>query len=262
MKTAIRNVMMKSAEMDLKPFMNLMVVLIPMLLLSAEFARVAVIDISLPADRGSTPRNLQKEPSAGNKSDKLLLTAIITDSVITLGAKGGFLPSIYYREFHRYGARDDHAGFTVEYRPGTDAVHPVTGRTMSPQERDDILLYVCDEHRALQQRLYTQYGELITDAGGTPLASVTAGDTVYSVAVPRRQIVVRDPGAFELKPLSAYDDLENRLMKIRERYNDAPDRDAIIIAAENGVIYDKIVQIMDKARGAQYPDISIAKLRS
>ena len=40
-------------EMDLKPFMNLMVVLIPMLLLSAEFARIAIIDIKLPEGRGS-----------------------------------------------------------------------------------------------------------------------------------------------------------------------------------------------------------------
>ena len=34
------------------------------------------------------------------------------------------------------------------------------------------------------------------------------------------------------------------------------------LRAVNYVIYDKIVQIMDKARNAEYPNISIAKLRS
>jgi biopolymer transport protein ExbD len=263
MKTPARNVMMRSADMDLKPFMNLMVVLIPMLLLSAEFARVAVIDIKLPdKNRGSGTDEPQKQPFSENKSDKLLLTAIITDSAVTLGAKGGFLPSIPYREFHRYIARDDHAEFTVEYRPGGAVVHPSTGRMMSDRERSDILLYSCDEGRTILNRLYNRYGELITNAAGAPLASVGIGDSVYTLSTPRRLMVVSDPATFTLRPLSTYDDLQNRLMQIKERYSDAVDRDAIIIAAENGVIYDKIVRIMDKARSAQYPDISISKLRS
>jgi biopolymer transport protein ExbD len=78
---------------------------------------------------------------------------------------------------------------------------------------------------------------------------------------PRRVIVVNDPAEFESRPLSAYDELQNRLMKIKERYREAEDADDIIIAAENEVMYDKIVQIMDKARAAEFPNISIAKLR-
>jgi biopolymer transport protein ExbD len=50
-------------------------------------------------------------------------------------------------------------------------------------------------------------------------------------------------------------------MKIKEMYGGADDADAIVIAADNRVIYDKIVQIMDAARTAQFPNISIAKLR-
>jgi biopolymer transport protein ExbD len=48
---------------------------------------------------------------------------------------------------------------------------------------------------------------------------------------------------------------------VKDRYRDAEDADDIIIAAENEVIYDKIVQIMDAARNAEFPNISIAKLR-
>jgi len=252
-----------SQDMDLKPFMNLMVVLIPMLLLSTEFAKVAIIDIKLPENRGSQTRTTVKSAPTEDKSNKLLLTAIITDSVVTLGAKGGFMPSIYYREYHKYIAKDDQTEFTVEYKPGETVKHPKSGRDMTIYERFDILLFVCDENRNVLKRLYTaKFGEMITNAAGEPLESVNVGDTVYTLSNPRRMVVVSDPAEFVANELSAYDELQNRLMKIKERYRDAEDGEDVIIAAENYVIYDKIIQIMDKARAAEYPNISIAKLRS
>lgn len=252
---------MASSDMDLKPFMNLMVVLIPMLLVSAEFAKVAVIDIKLPEQRGSQTKAAVKEAPTEDKSEKLLLTAIITDSVVTLGAKGGFMPSLFYREYHRYVAKDDQAEFTVEFEPGKTPKHPKSGRDMQIYERYDIYLYTCDENRNVLNRLYSKHNEMITDKDGQPVEKVNVGDTVYALTNPRRVIVVRDPSEFELKPLSAYDELQNRLMKVKERYREAEDADDIIIAAENEVMYDKIVQIMDKARAAEFPNISIAKLR-
>jgi biopolymer transport protein ExbD len=271
MANKIRKKTFASSEMDLKPFMNLMVVLIPMLLVSAEFAKVAVIDINLPENRGSQTKTAVKERPKEDKSEKLLLTAIITDSVVTLGAKGGFMPSIFYKEYHRYVSKDDGHEFTVEYKPGEVAKHPNTGKDMKIFERYDIYLYVTDEKGALEERLYTKANEiadnaefnlLVTDAEGVPVEKVSVGDTVYALTNPRRMIVVKEPSNFKSRPLSAYDDLQNRLMKIKERYRDAEDSDDIIIAAENEVIYDKIVQIMDAARAAEYPNISIAKLRS
>lgn len=252
------------AEMDLKPFMNLMVVLIPMLLLSAEFAKIAVIDIKLPEARGSqTQAKVTKAPKQ-EESNKLLLTAIITDSVVTLGAKGGFLPSVYYQEFHHYIAKDDQADFTVKYDPGNPDPpnHPRSGRPMEIYERYDIFLYACnDDYTEMIKCLYTEFGEMVTDAESLPITSVDAGDTVYALTNPRRQIVVIDPAEYELKPLSVYDELKNRLMKVKERFKEADDADDVIIAAENQVMYDKIIQIMDTARSADFPNISIAKLR-
>jgi biopolymer transport protein ExbD len=249
-------------EIDLKPFMNIIVTLIPVLLLSAEFAKVAVIDIKLPEGRGSQTQQVQKIAPDEDKSNKLLLTAIITDSVVTLGAKGGFLPSLFYREFHKYVAKDDHAEFTVEYKAGQKVYHPKTKREMTIYERYDIYLYVTDENRKIIQTLYTKLAsQMLTDVGGNPIQTVKAGDTVFILTNPRMMIVVKDPSDYVLQPLSAYDELRNRLMKIKERYKEADDANDVIIAAENQVIYDKIVQIMDAARGADFPNISIAKLR-
>jgi biopolymer transport protein ExbD len=56
--------------------------------------------------------------------------------------------------------------------------------------------------------------------------------------------------------------MKNRLMKIKQRYADVPDANDIILAAENQVAYDKIVQLMDVARAAEFPNIAISKLRS
>lgn len=262
MANKVRKLDKKIMEMDFKPFMNLMVVLIPMLLVSAEFAKIAVIDIKLPEQRGSQTKTAVKSQPTEDKSNKLLLTAIITDSVVTLGAKGGFMPSLFYREYHKYIAKDDQMEFTEEYEPGKTVKHPKTGREMQIFERYDIYLYTCDENRNILNRLYTKDDEMVTNSEGESVETVNAGDTVYILSNPRRMVVVQNPAEFESKPLSAYDELQNRLMKIKERYKDADDGEDIIIAAENEVMYDKIVQIMDKARAAEFPNISIAKLRS
>jgi biopolymer transport protein ExbD len=249
-------------EMDLKCFMNLMVVLIPMLLISAEFAKVAVIDIKLPEQRGSQVNTAVTEQPQENKDEKLLLTAIITDSVVTLGAKGGFMPSLFYKEYHRYLTKDNYDTL-IEYVPGgSQPMNQRTGKEFTVHERYEIYLYTCDENRNILKSLYTEFGEMLTDVDGVPVKEVKSGDTVYALTNPRRRIIVADPGKFESKPLSAYDELKNRLMKVKERYREAVDADDIIIAAENEVIYDKIVQIMDAARTAEFPNISIAKLRS
>ncbi len=251
-------------EMDLKPFMNLMVVLIPMLLLSAEFAKIAVIDIKLPEGRGSQTEKAVKKPKQQEEEEKLLLTAIVTDSVVTLGAKSGFLPSIFYQEFHKYVAKDDQTEFTVKFDPkSTEPVlHPKTKRPMTIHERYDIFLYVTDEEFSeIKEGYYTEFGEVLTDADGKPVEKVGVGDTVYALTNPRRMILVKNPAEYDKRPLSAYDELKNRLMKIKERFKDADDGDDIIIAAENEIMFDKIVQIMDAARTAEFPNISIAKLR-
>jgi len=252
-------------EMDLKCFMNLMVVLIPMLLISAEFAKVAVIDIKLPEARGSQTNTAVTEQPQEDKSEKLLLTAIITDSVVTLGAKGGFMPSLFYKEYHRYLTKDNFDTL-IEYVPGGgQPMNPRTRKEFTIHERYEIYLYTTDENREIIKSLYTEFGEMLTDVDGNPVREVKAGDTVFALTNPRRRIIVGDrggdPGKFESKPLSAYDELKNRLMKVKERYREAVDADDIIIAAENEVIYDKIVQIMDAARTAEFPNISIAKLR-
>lgn len=253
-------------ELNLQTFMSLMVVLIPILLLSAEFAKISIINIKLPESRGSQTNTAVKKQKKEDDSNKLLLTAIITDSVVTLGAKSAFLPSVFYQEFHHYVAKDDQEEVTVRFDPANNVPpkHPKTGREMTIYERYDINLYACKEDfsELIKSQYYAKTGEMVTSTAFNPILKVSVGDTVLTLSNPRRTIIVTDPAEFELRPLSVYDVLKNRLMQVKERFKESDDNDAIIIAAENEVMYDKIVQIMDAARGAEFPKISIAKLRS
>jgi len=254
-------------EIDLKPFINFLVVLIPVLMLSAEFAKISIINLKLPEGRGSSPSIKQTKAPEQNDDNKLLLTMIVTDSVVTLGAKGGFLPSLYYREFHKYVSREDRSiEKTVEFDPSNPKkqfTNPKTGKPFLVTERQEILLYVVDESHNIVNCLYAKTGEMLTDGAGNPLkADAKVGDTVFILTNPRRQVVVTNPALYSLRPLSAYDEMKNRLMKIKQRYADMPDGNDIILAAENQVAYDKIVQLMDVARAAEFPNIAISKLRS
>lgn len=252
-------------DIDLKPFINFLVVLIPVLMLSAEFAKVAVINLKLPAGRGSQTDSAKKEQPV-EEEDKLLLTMIITDSVVTLGAKNGFMPSMFYKEFHNYVSRTDrNVDTTVEVDPSNPdkpVMNVKTGVAFEINERQEILLYVCDENKNVIKCMYTKKDNImLTTADGAPMQSLKAGDTVFTTQNPRKMLIVSNTADFELKPLSAYDEMKNKLLKISERYKEAPDREDIILAAENMVAYDKIVQLMDVAKEAGFPNLSIAKLR-
>lgn len=249
-------------EPDLTPFMCLMVVLVPILLLQAEFAEISIIDVRLPEGRGSTTTAPAKQRPA--PENKLLLTAIISDSALTLGAAGGFLPSLFYREYHRYVTRDDHRELTVPRTPHTPAPprHPVTGRPLEPAERREMLLYSCERSTGkLREALYTREGALLTDIRGKPVSTAAPGDTLFALEKPPRMVLVKQPSSFRLRPLSLRDELTGRLMTIRERFSDVSDRDNIIIAADSGIVYDKIVRIMDAAGRADFPNVCIAKPR-
>lgn len=64
-------------ELNLTPIMNLMVVLIPLLLTSAEFVRLGVIELNLPPAVGAATTAVTRLPQEMQK--KLDLTVTVTD---------------------------------------------------------------------------------------------------------------------------------------------------------------------------------------
>lgn len=287
-------------DLDLTVFMSLMVVLIPILLVSAEFAKIATVDITLPKGRGSQTQTTQatKPPEEENK---LILTVLISDSALTIGAANGFLPSIFYKEFHDYTSKLNGATLKrVEYYPdkldretmtySDMPINPKSGTPFTKQEREEIELaaWETDDNLNFTDPIKGWYSirgnDLITEEDGSPVKELKIGDKKYALltrfsssvlavregsdddddtteVAARVLETISDLSEYELREISAYDYLKSLLVQIRERYKDVEDRNDLIIAAENQIIYDKIIQIMDVARGSNLPNISIAKLR-
>lgn len=75
----------EDADLDITPFMNLMIVLVPVLLLSMVFTRITVIDIQLPASAGE---------SSAEIAQKQVEVVILEESIAVNFPEGTLLRSI------------------------------------------------------------------------------------------------------------------------------------------------------------------------
>ncbi|RMF61057.1 MAG: hypothetical protein D6748_02600 [Calditrichaeota bacterium] len=78
----------KEIPLDIRPVMNLMVVLIPILLYSAEFVKLSIRELNLPpASSGKIGPGEQKQ----EKEKRFGLTVLISKDGFYVGNKGGYL---------------------------------------------------------------------------------------------------------------------------------------------------------------------------
>jgi len=81
-------------ELDIRPVMNLMVVLIPLLLVSAEWVRLGSIDINVPPSKtGAGDNGDEADSEEVEKELRLGLSIAITDLGITIASPGAVLGS-------------------------------------------------------------------------------------------------------------------------------------------------------------------------
>ncbi|MFZ5518224.1 MAG: ExbD/TolR family protein [Candidatus Zhuqueibacterota bacterium] len=71
-----RNVTQEEAELNMTPVMNLMVCLIPLLLTSAQFIKIGIIDLNLPPAIGASVSQMEAPKETEKKLD---LAVTITD---------------------------------------------------------------------------------------------------------------------------------------------------------------------------------------
>lgn len=122
-------------------------------------------------------------------------------------------------------------------------------------------LHVLDTNGNVIKYMYLKTGEMLINANGYPVKSVSVGDTLFTLTNPHRQIVVSNKNKFESKPLLVIDELRHRLTFIRNDHCEyAVDANEIIIVAEDHIKYETIIMAMDAARAAGMSVISFAKL--
>ena len=81
-------------ELDIRPVMNLMVVLIPLLIASAEWVKLGVVEINVPPAKGPSaggPGDVQEQDQAKEKELKLGLKIAIAHDGITIGNASALL---------------------------------------------------------------------------------------------------------------------------------------------------------------------------
>jgi biopolymer transport protein ExbD len=110
---------------------------------------------------------------------------------------------------------------------------------------------------AVYQRLHG----VMVDRAGKVVENLRMGDTLYSLTLSKPvMFVVKNLSDFESKPLSAYDQLASRLIRIKSTYYNMPDADEVKITAEDDVVFDKLIHVMDVCRDFGFPKISLAKV--
>ncbi len=113
----------RSADLDVTPFMNLMIVLVPVLLLSMVFTHMAVIDLDFPA--GGADPNKPLDP------DKLQLEVqVYHNQLVVADARGGVI-----RRLKKKGGRHDFEGLS-------NVMQEIKRRV--PKKRDIIILLEAD----------------------------------------------------------------------------------------------------------------------
>ena len=83
-----RNFKEEEMELNLTPFMNMIAILIPALLISTAFVEIAVLNVAAPAI-GSAP---ETPPDQDPDKPPLNLTITVTDKGYTVAGSGAVLP--------------------------------------------------------------------------------------------------------------------------------------------------------------------------
>ncbi len=237
----------KEEEMNLVPMMNLMTVLIPFLLSITAFAKIAVIEIALPKGRGSQTQTQQtKKPE--KKEEKLNLTILMSDQGMTIGAKGGFLPTVFTREQWKF--KDELASkyYTVEVdttllkqMSEERAIHvPEAGKIMTIQERQDIILLATDKESpedvgALVKTVHNSANEMLVRLDYSPAlkSEINAGDSLINLT---NYVTFK-------KALNAIDKLQKEVDGISEPKYKADKQKELddLERAKNGIRYVEVV---------------------
>jgi len=255
----------KGKELDLIPVMNLFSILVVTVISMATFEKLGVLELWLP-ERGAPNQEQQKTDI---DEGLLNLTVVITDKGVTIGAAGGFQPTIYYQEEVEYRSRSDQKVFRKIWIPGEVVKSPTDGKVMSAYERETIMLNSVVKKDSADPGTF-QYaaidveGNAMMDTAGhwypaiPPTGALyrTVGDETVKKMDPRSASFCR------VEKLSAYQEVAKTLETIHQLYSRRdplpPDVDDVVILADDNVIYDKVIQMMDACKSAGFDRVALS----
>lgn len=284
----------KPDEPDLLPAMGLFTILIPMLLSMTSFQKLAIVEVNLP-ERSMMQMDDQTPPPPDEQA--LNLSLAITDQYLVIGARGGFQPNIYFKEFWVFRCKSDgqlikyaaddvksaiKAGSAPKCKDGTEMDKENYAYQIETIELDKIEktseedpgrliwgVYTSQEEGQPDSILVDGNNEFLAltgegDGGATPPSALKKPGAGVGVATltpnSARKLKPEDAAKLIVYPLSAYDEISKQLIQIHTAFIDLEDVDNIIIVANDDVQFDKIIALMDRAKSAGFVKVNLAKL--
>ncbi len=252
-------------ELDLIPVMNLFSILVTTVISMSTFEKLGVLELWLP-ERGIAQPD---QPKVDIDEGLLNLTVVITDKGVTIGAAGGFQPTVFYQEEVEYRSRSDQKVFRKVYVPGEEVKSPSDGKVMSPYERETIMLNNLVKKDSADPGTYSYAaqnveGNAMMDTAGNWYTTVPPNGALYRV-VGDETVHKMDPRSASfcrVEKLSAYMEVARTLEKIHMAYSLRdplpPDVDDVVILADENVIYDKVIQMMDACKSAGFDRVALS----
>ena len=151
----------EAAELNITAFMNLMVILVPFLLITAVFSRLAILELNLPA--------ASSEP-AEDPEESLQLEVTIRADVIEVGDRRGILLSRFENTEEGYDLERLHEKLVEIKRVNPDKLDATL--LLEPDIEYDTLIQVMDAMRVSEE---IQDGELVK---GELFPQISIGDAV------------------------------------------------------------------------------------
>jgi biopolymer transport protein ExbD len=252
-------------ELDLMPIMNLFSILIPFLLSMAVFQKMAIVEVNMPS-QSEMPPDMATPPEPDDNALNLTLT--ITKDGLAIWARGGAMPTIFTKEMIDYRCKNDSEPHRHDPAVEKD-VKCLDGVAASIFDKENIRLFALErtseeDPGTLTKAVYSANDSAYLDANGqflTAKSQLKVGN-VYRSLNPESTVKI-DAKAFNDSKedyRSAYDVLGQKLIDIHNRFVDLPDADNIIILADDAIIFDKVIQLMDVARESGFYNIQLAKL--
>jgi biopolymer transport protein ExbD len=254
----------KEKELDLIPVMSLFSILVVVVISMASFEKMGILELWLP-ERGIAQPNPNEEPDPG----LLNLTVVISKTGVTIGAAGGFQPTVFYQEEVEYRSRSDQKVFRKVFVPGEEVKSPSDGKVMTPFERETIMLNVVTKKDSLDpgtiaKAVLDLEGNALMDTAGNWYTSIPQPGALYRIVGDEvvRKMDPRNLHQLKIDNLSAYHEVAKVLEKIHMLYSTRDplpaDVDDVIILADDEVIYDKIIQMMDACKSAGFDRVALS----
>lgn len=258
---------LKQKDLDLLPIMNLFTILIPFLLSMAAFQKLAIVEVNLPE---RSDMIMTDEPPPEPDDQALNLTVAISGDYVQIVARGGMLPMIFYKEMWTFRCKSDNDTITIDpVALGSEPAKCRDGKEANKYDIETIHLWALEKQTeedpgTLLTALYSDTdsayldanNEFVKDKNGIQPGIVLATLSESSA----RRITPEVFPKLSVRPRSAYDALAKELIQIHNRFIDAPDADNIIVLANDDTAFDKVVNVMDRAREAGFWKINLAKL--